>query len=320
MRQELDNTMEKSERVAFRSLPELHEHIRIAHPPTCRDCGKNFRCTAELAMHIESQHADMGLSERRRYPCLEPDCGRSFTQKGNLVTHMNYFHLESKAFVCGTVDLNTLTRIDNWNGSNACGRPMTTKGNLVEHIRTVHLGLEPSRKTRRKQKAADAKAAASQATSSTVNLLTGFGYEVGRDFQCKLDHCPHRFQKEYDLRRHMDNYHGLGKLDTQSPEGEMGPAFTPPSSIEPYCVAGSAEVDADTNLSQQFSNSGDFEDYFEDLEESAAMGGDFWLGAEQPASYFMESFTYTPPQEMQGIEMGKPLQGLLGKSISRDVT
>lgn len=317
---ETDMTSDRTERAIFPSLSDLQEHVRAIHPPTCQDCDKEFRCNAELAMHIESHHANLNVGERRKHLCLEPGCGRSFTQKGNLVTHMNNFHLENKAFVCGAVDLISLTRIDKWDGFNACGRPMTTKGNLVEHIRTVHLGHEPSRKTRRKQKAADAKACVSQATSSTMKLLTGSEYEVGRDFECLLRDCGYRFHREYDLRRHLENHHGHGELDIQSLPDAINPAFIRPGLDGSYYMANPAEVDADKVLSQQFGNSGDFEDYFEELEESAAVGGDFWLGGEQQADDLMAGVPVLDPVEMQGIETDERPSEAQDKIMGQDLT
>lgn len=314
-----DMTSDRTERAIFPSLSDLQEHLRAIHPPTCQDCDKRFRCNADLAMHIESHHANLNVGERRKHLCLEPGCGRSFTQKGNLVTHMNNFHLETKAFVCGAVDLNSLTRIDKWDGLNACGRPMTTKGNLVEHIRTVHLSHEPSRKTRRKQKAADAKACVSQATSSTMKLLTGSEYKVGRDFECLFRDCGYLFQREYDLRRHLENHHELEELDMKSLPDAINPAMIRPGLNGSYYVANPAEVDADRVLSQQFGESGDFEDYFEELEESAAVGGDFWLGGQQQADDLMAGVRELDPVEMQGIETDEQPSEAQDKSMGQDV-
>lgn len=316
---ETDTTSDRTERAIFPSLSELQEHLRAVHPPTCQDCNKRFRCNADLTMHIESHHANLNVGERRKHLCLEPGCGRSFTQKGNLVTHMNNLHLETKAFVCGAVDLNNLTRIDNWDGLNACGRPMTTKGNLVEHIRTVHLGHEPSRKTRRKQKAADAKACVSQAISSTMKLLTGSEYKVGRDFECLFRDCGYRFQREYDLRRHLEIHHELGELDIESLSDSINPAMIRPGLNGSYYVANPAEVNADRVLGQQFANNGGFDDYFEELEESAAVGGDFWLGGQQQGDEIMSGVLQWDSVEMQGIETDEGPSEAQIKSMGQDV-
>ena len=294
-----------NERVTFPTLLALQAHIRVDHPPTCEECDSKFRSASDLAMHIDAQHATLEIDERRKHPCLEPGCGRSFTQKGNLVTHMKNFHSEDKAFVCGNVDLKTLTRIENWDGSNACGRSMSTKGNLVEHIRAVHLGLEPSRKARRKQKAADAKASASQAKPSTIKLLTGSGYEVGRSFECLLHDCDYRFQREYDLQRHLEHHHGLAELEIQMLRADADLSFIRQRLDGSYYMATTAEVDADRNLSRQFGNDGGFKDYFDELENSAAEGGDFWLGGGQQNEADMMESSDWDSMEMQGIDMNE---------------
>ena len=232
-------------------------------------------------MHVEAKHANLTIEERRKYPCLEPDCGRSFTQKGNLVTHMNNFHLENKMFVCGHTDPGTLTRINDWDGSNACGRSMSTKGNLIEHIRTVHLGFEPSRKAQRKQKAVDAKASAHPPKPSTVELLTGSGYEFRRELVCLVHDCGYRFYRDYDLQRHLEHHHALKESEIKALRTDVN------SSSVRRCLDGSdymanaTEFKVDRYMSPQFGDDGNFRDYFDELEESAANGGPFWLGESQ---------------------------------------
>ena len=268
-------------RVTFSTLSALQAHIRIDHPPTCQECGSTSKSSSELAIHIETHHTLMNVDQRRKHLCPEPGCGRSFTQKNNLVTHMNNFHLEHKTFVCGDIDLSTLSRIEGWDGSNACGQAMSTKGNLVEHIRTVHLGLQQSRKGRRKQMAANAKAFANQAYPSSMELLTGAGYVTGRDLECLISDCEYRFQRDYDLQRHLESHHRLAKPDMQLPRAGADPSLVRWRLDGSYYIANTAESDADGALSQQFADDCGSKDYFELLEEAAATGGAFWLGGEQ---------------------------------------
>lgn len=274
----LDRTktaLTQNEPVTFPNLLALQAHIRDQHPHTCQDCGTTYRHPYELAMHVEAKHEVIEVDKRRKYPCHEAGCGRSFTQKSNLVTHIKNFHLETKTFVCGHVDPKTLTLIEDWDGSDACGRTMSTKGNLIQHIRTVHLGLEPSHKARRKQKAANAKNSAKKVTSSAMELLTGSGYEHGRKLECLVQNCNYRFQRDYDLQRHLKSYHRLAELEIQMLHTKADP-------FDGSCyVANAAELQADRVLSQQFGGDSGFHDYFEELEESAANGGPFWLGGEQ---------------------------------------
>lgn len=257
--------------------------MRDIHPPTCEVCGSQFSKPSELALHAEIHIA--GSKERRKYPCLEPGCGKSFTQKSNLVTHINDFHVEHKTFVCGEVDPRTLTRIENWDGSDACGRSLSSKGNLIQHIRTVHLRLEPSRKAGRKQKAASVKASTSDRASSTMDLLTGKGYDVGRKLECQVEGCDYRFRKEYDMHRHLDIYHGLTRSEMQLTQAHADFPIVRRCLDGSYYMANAAEDEADRHLSQQFGNLD--RDDFDGLEDSTMQAGASWMSEEAQAGASM---------------------------------
>jgi len=43
--------------------------------------------------------------------------------------------------------------------------------------------------------------------------LTGAGYDTatGRDIACAAQGCSHRFYRTYDMERHLESFHGMGK-------------------------------------------------------------------------------------------------------------
>lgn len=143
--QERVNAPTDNESLGFTSLLALQSHIRSEHPPECQECGCKFARRVDLQMHIDAQHKCLAVGERRKYSCLEPGCGRSFTAKNNLNAHVRNSHQQPRAFICGSVNPNALSQVPDWDGSDACGRSFSTRGNLVEHIRTIHLGLESGR-------------------------------------------------------------------------------------------------------------------------------------------------------------------------------
>ena len=267
----------------FTSLLELQSHIRSEHPPTCQECGSKFARRFDLQVHIDAQHKGFTVDERKKHQCLEPGCGRSFTAKNNLAAHVRNFHQQPRAFICGRVDPNTLSRIPDWDGSDACGRSFSTKGNLVEHIRMLHLGLESGKRNRSQKGTVSGEASMARGKPSKLLQLTGSGYKNLRTLECPFEDCVYRFCKEFDLQRHLQMHHGLQESDAQMFRADADAPAIRYSLDGSYYLVTSAEVEADRALALQFGNDGEFEDYFDQLEASAAQGGDFWLGGKQQA-------------------------------------
>lgn len=99
---------------------------------------------------------------------------------------------------------------------------------------------------------------------------SGTGYGSTRSFECQVHNCGSKFQQAYDLQRHMDSFHGAGAFGTQTAQVDSG------RSVIRQCFDGSHYVASAT----EFDNGYGFEDYLDGLEDSAAIGGTFWLGGE----------------------------------------
>ncbi|KAF2476229.1 uncharacterized protein BDR25DRAFT_252102, partial [Lindgomyces ingoldianus] len=201
------------EPIAFRTQPELRDHFRNCHPPTCQHCGK--KCTTEhgLRAHIDVAHEtpEGGLYQ---YPCPKPGCNRSFNRRGNLKVHIKCVHDNLRNWICGSFDASTsnVPEVQAWDGKNSCDFATTCKSTLEQHIRTQHLNSQNRKNTRRAAKEAKKKNMESRKATRTkkqefdesmLGLLTGVGYDEGRPVACFVSDCNRRFTMDRDLRRHL---------------------------------------------------------------------------------------------------------------------
>lgn len=113
---------------------------------------------------------------------------------------------------------------------------------------------------------------------SKLLQLTGSGYENGRTIECPFEDCAYRLCKYFDLQRHLQMHHGLQESEAQMFRADADQPAIRHSLDGSYYLVSAAEVEADRALALEFGDSGDFEDYFDKLEMSAAQGGGFWLG------------------------------------------
>lgn len=215
-----------------------------------------------LERHIEAKHSNLDIDQRKKFPCLELQCGKSFTSKSNLQKHVRHVHEEAMSFVCGMVDPRTLKHVTNWDGSNACGRALSSKYNLIGHIRTVHLGLGRLRRSVGEEKAPCS-------GDEALMRLTGVGYDGGREIVCSIQGCAHRFPREYDLQRHLHSQHGLELSDIDRYHGNLDQLSQASSQDESESMINTKNVEADYDF--ELLNGG-FEDYFDHLEGQAETG------------------------------------------------
>ena len=166
------------------------------------------------------------------------------------------------SFVCGMVDPRTLKHVADWDGSNACGRAMSSKYSLIGHIRTVHLGLGRLRRSFGEEKSPCS-------GDEALMRLTGVGYEGGREIECSILGCAHRFPREYDLQRHLHSQHGLEDSDIGQDHGTLDRHSQASSQGVSKSMIDTKNVQADYDSGLL---TGEFEDYFDHLEGQAANG------------------------------------------------
>ncbi|KAF2205918.1 hypothetical protein GQ43DRAFT_384947 [Delitschia confertaspora ATCC 74209] len=199
-----------SEPVGFPTYSALQAHISEVHPPMCNECHKKFATIATLRAHIEIIH-EAPPGGNPSFPCPEPGCERSFTKRGNLNVHVQSVHQKVKRFICGECDLSksSVPQIKEWNGNTACGQAFGAKCTLEQHIQTQHLSIKLNKKHIRQAKKQGRRRAPAP---SALAMLTGVGYDEGRDVACLIPGCEHRYQRDYELRLHLRGAtHGLSE-------------------------------------------------------------------------------------------------------------
>jgi len=208
--------------LGFMSYNEYQAHLRQIHPPTCPHCSQSFESKARLRQHVEIHH-EVPVEARKKFVCTYGNCDKAYTKNQYLKDHIRTVHEGLSKFVCGEYEIKTLTidvgvalpDEDNvWRGPG-CGRPFATKASLCDHIRTQHLKL-PSKNNARKMEKYVPKPRIPKSKAnppSALMRLTGAGYDTatGRDIACVAQGCSHRFYRMYDMERHLEAFHGIGK-------------------------------------------------------------------------------------------------------------
>jgi uncharacterized C2H2 Zn-finger protein len=188
---------------SFATKEELEAHTVECHPPLCTECGQQFKTASILKVHFDTVHANPG--DQPQYPCPRLGCESVFTRNHNLTVHIQTVHDKQFKYSCTSDALKTSKHADlrSWNGENACGASFKAKSSLDQHVRTHHLGLGTRKQLR--------KAARGKKTSdpSMLTMLTGVGYENGRDIPCLVKPCDYRFIRDRDLRRHLRAEHNI---------------------------------------------------------------------------------------------------------------
>lgn len=217
-----------SRELSFPTYALLQQHIRAAHPPSCPHCPTTCSSAKELRRHLELTHGSISLDERKTHHCEYPDCGRSFTKKGNLTVHIRTVHEGEKRFICGETDLSTSQKVVGWSSENSCGKRYGSKLALEEHVRTAHLGFKNAKAEKREKMGLGSRlgrrrAAASTTTgnttpSSALDALTGDRHvePVPRNIPCFVETCEQLFFRDYDLWLHMSGNHGFQEDDIQA--------------------------------------------------------------------------------------------------------
>ncbi|KAK5664103.1 hypothetical protein OQA88_318 [Cercophora sp. LCS_1] len=206
-------------RVGFTTMQLLQAHMRKEHV-NCAFCDTKCTSQGELERHIDLYHSGTSLQERKTIVCTYEGCGKSFTRKSNLNTHIRTAH-EGVRWVCGEVDTYEVEDLENWNWQEeGCKKEFMSKVKLEEHVRFVHLGKHrpprmytiPSREDRARE----------------------LDYELGvaplNNMPCPEQGCQARFVRSADLGRHILQNHsrviaeGLDAIDPSLKQDD-GPWF-----------------------------------------------------------------------------------------------
>ena len=274
----------------FSTYGDFQAHNRVAHLPTCNDCGTKCPTSRELNHHIETAHSGPKLVERRKFPCPEPNCDQTFVEQSNVAAHVRSVHEKQRPFVCNSTDPSKLNNVHGWDGSGACDMSYAVKANLEQHIRTAHLGLGQSKKVGKKSNQDNSRKARKkksnpqpQGGTTTVGLLTGTAYveNPNRNIPCLVFGCQFVFTRDYNLGLHLQTKHGLGEDDIQTLKATQSATMTHVRSGDEMDI----ETEGDFNGSLDFfdeagGNIDEVKDWTFDIENSAASGGPFWIGGD----------------------------------------
>lgn len=308
----------------FKTEKQLQAHIRKEHA-NCMFCDLKFSSQQGLLKHIESQHSSTTLQDRKNVPCTYPGCGKKFTKKNNLNTHIRTAHMGER-FICGSFDVSAYPDVSHFNSSDGCGTDFVSKANLVDHIRTAHLGLSslvnanriksaksikteeyendfiddmdddgysPPKKTKRKVK---------KQKASAMDELLGMSYAADpkRTIPCVAPGCPHMFTRDYDLQVHLQSAHPYEAPGVDSAPStfdnnylteltlDMGMGMETSLAIDPAL---------DPRLAYHTGVSYDQADIDWELQRQALEGGPFWVGADEAGNAFQNPDDWTREQE-----------------------
>jgi uncharacterized C2H2 Zn-finger protein len=195
------------EPLAFDSYQELSNHNREHHPPICSLCSRQFASESNLRAHVDTVHSKP--ENQQLFTCPYPECDqRTFTFNSNLKAHIRNVHEKLMRFVCNDTAFADSKKDDlkAWAGRDACGKAFTAKSTLEQHVRRMHLTGKNRRDMRKERKQA-------KPAPSALRLLTGHGFDGGREIPCLEKDCDARFFQDRDLRRHLRAVHELDEAE-----------------------------------------------------------------------------------------------------------
>ncbi|KAI0128903.1 hypothetical protein BJ170DRAFT_351285 [Xylariales sp. AK1849] len=181
-------------RVGFATLELLKKHMHRDHI-MCMFCDRIFSSRDDMESHIEVQHSNLSLDERRTVACTWPGCTKSFVKEANMKAHIRTIH-EGQRFVCGEFDHTATEDLAGWLRSEGCGDSYTTKANLENHVRYVHLGIPRPQPVR------------NQASCDMLGQLTSTSDASRRTILCSWLGCPLKFAQQADLDAHLPCHFG----------------------------------------------------------------------------------------------------------------
>ncbi|KAI5812280.1 hypothetical protein BZA77DRAFT_390804 [Pyronema omphalodes] len=175
--------------IGFLSHAELRNHMISAHPPLCSFCPFTAKRHSELIKHVRDRH-ETTLPERQSFVCNWANCGQGFTKKHNLKVHTNTVHQGLKPFSC-----------------SACGLRFGHRAVMLKHFSARHSGGKVKKRKKKiqqhQQQQHHQQENGTRRGLSIAEMLTGVNYEQGRAIECLVDGCPHRFAREWDLKKHL---------------------------------------------------------------------------------------------------------------------
>ncbi|KFA79552.1 hypothetical protein S40288_01085 [Stachybotrys chartarum IBT 40288] len=181
------------QRVGFTTEVLLQAHLKMEHQ-TCLFCEYKSNTKWELDKHVEMHHSGKTVEDRKTHECTYSGCGKRFTSKSNLTTHVRSAH-EGVRFVCGELVF-TGPSFEGWSNDQGCGDKFVSKVCLEEHIRFIHLKQERPKFSKPEK------------PRTATDLIDDISGVTNQSKQCiSCSHCGEAFIRYADLDAHMSTFH-----------------------------------------------------------------------------------------------------------------
>lgn len=204
----------------FKTKQHLVQHEETHNPLyfcPYEDCKMGFRRKVEIRGHLRKVHLD-----GKPYACSIEGCGSSFKTKRQLTKHENTVHSEFPKYHCG---------------EEGCSGQFHTFDELRTHLKCHRSQTQAARKRRRSFTETQVMShslssgenspqpespvsspedddnpltgATKKHKKSIIDLLSGdrTSYVESRKIACVVPGCEFRFQRQYDLERHVAAVH-----------------------------------------------------------------------------------------------------------------
>ena len=140
-------------------------------------CGKSFSLKGNMMSHYREVHLD------QKFPCIDPSCTKVFDRNFKMQRHYKMVHLKQKPFKCIT-----------------CGQLFSLNPDLKKHVDAVHLGKRPFT-------CGDCGATYAQAANLKAHVSSQHSSAPPR-YSCTHPGCESIFKSQDSLNLHMMNHTG----------------------------------------------------------------------------------------------------------------
>lgn len=191
----------------------LELHIRHEHL-NCVFCGDGvpFAGQYELERHIDLNHTEETVKDRKTVPCDWEGCKKKFVKRGNMLQHRRTAH-EGVRYECGKVNTNEIPGLEAWDWqTQGCGQLFTSKVGATDHALYMHLGAQrPAYEHQRPGRP--------KKEYSLLDEISGVTDLERRPIACTVTGCKARFIRYADMDKHILEYHA-----SDAGPSRMGPA------------------------------------------------------------------------------------------------
>ena len=192
----------------------LTEHVNAVHlkirPYKCHKCKeKTFSRKGDLNTHIKNVHRRLKTKD---YKCTK--CEKSFSNGGNLLTHIRAVHLDIRPYKC-----------------DVCIKAFARKNDLKMHIKSLHSDIKDHARARvGKNPQSNTNPPKKDSKSSTLN-------QSGEDFKSPSIQTIKAFARKNDLKMHIKSLHSDIKDHARARVGKNPQSKTNPQNLQNLLIS-----------------------------------------------------------------------------------